>query len=287
MQALAIKPGSRSDEQDFLELLKCTPINTTQEHPLMRLHETGLPPSKAPMPLTTVIPIFRHLQCGTADRLMWIHWGRLASTVGDDMALAVYTAFIHTTKAGENNAGMSFGEVFRHGLGVYVWKHVGMDAPVQELSCLMQSLGSSSHRNPVLKCLLDPAHIERKLREVMVSVEIQEARTSPRSGKKCFNIAIVFLLQETMDVWHSANPLSPGHRFHLKRLRQQISKWKRTDPKIYEFAERVELPEHVESTVELEARLAEEKMDEEFSKLNFEDLLREEKIRRGLPPLAA
>lgn len=276
-QAFGLNPSSDEKERAFIERIRTVPTRAHELHPLIGEHETGLPPNTTPAPLTTVIPVMRD-----ADKLLWIQWARLKRAFGEDMALAVKTAFIHATNPGQPNAGMSFGEIFRHGLAVYIFRHEGIkqQPPLKKLQYLMGTFGQVDVNNPILRCFLDPARIAGKLDELQVSVEVQESPfPAGKPGNQVFNIAIVFLLSRTMDVWHSGNRLSPGHRCHLQRLRQQLAIWKRQAPQIARYVERFEVPAVPKSAELLEEELEEQRIDEELSQLNFGDMLKNEKAR--------
>merc|ERR1719272_1152571 len=119
------------------------------------------------------------------------------------MGLAVKSAFIQATSPGQPNAGMSFGEIYRHGLAVYIWRHEGPKhrPPLEELRTLMGTIGQVGYSNPIIRCFIDPAYIAEKMGELQISVEVQESREKLPSKRQVYNIAIVFMLSGTMDIW--------------------------------------------------------------------------------------
>jgi len=192
------------------------------------LHETGLGPEHLPVaPLSTVIPVFlaEEERKPGLNVVQMMTPSQIQTRYGDEALGATMDAFHNFTSPEACFVGESPGEVYRHGLAIYLLRHYGEDPPMDQLN---EMLSAFSHMdqiptNPVLRELLDPVCFDAKCRQVRCAVAIRQHTLKKRGH---FTIVLAMVLNKTMDIWHSANRKSPGHPSLLQQLRKKLSKKK-------------------------------------------------------------
>ena len=122
---------------------------------------------------------------------------------------------------------MQPGEVYRHGLAIYLLRHEGSEPPHETLSTLIQQINNCEPDNKIMGELIDPEH-NRKREELRVAVAIRESARATRKTRDnpdgtLLTIVIALVLAGTCDVWHTKNHLSPGHRNLLRPLRKKLA----------------------------------------------------------------
>ena len=184
---------------------------------------------------------------------------------------------------------MQPGEVYRHGLAIYLLRHEGSEPPHETLSTLIQQINNCEPDNKIMGELIDPEH-NRKREELRVAVAIRESARATRKTRDnpdgtLLTIVIALVLAGTCDVWHTKNHLSPGHRNLLRPLRKKLAICKTRDPKKDSAVERtVKVKLEAEPT---EKEIEEQALDDEFAAMSFEELLAQEKGLGGNVTLAA
>ena len=262
-----------------------------QHQPHMTGNETGLPPDEVPVPLSTVIPVFLHEErvAQGAKLVRMMTPAQLHSEYGDDAMCAMCDAFRNFTAPDACFPDMQPGEVYRHGLAIYLLRHEGSEPPHETLSTLIQQINNCEPDNKIMGELIDPEH-NRKREELRVAVAIRESARATRKTRDnpdgtLLTIVIALVLAGTCDVWHTKNHLSPGHRNLLRPLRKKLAICKTRDPKKDSAVERtVKVKLEAEPT---EKEIEEQALDDEFAAMSFEELLAQEKGRGGNVTLAA
>jgi len=230
----------------------------------MSEHKTGLPPDTVPNEEFLCIPVFEHGERtrgrnGVIGRAMTMV--ALRSKYGAPMSTAVGHAFyLHVHKEGALE-GFSMAEALRHGLGIYLIKLPLEQFSEEMLEKYVASFDTGGPNHGLFSMLLDPDHIEKELPNVHMQCAFRPSEDSQScTGKRFMNVAMVFILHETMDIWHPSNKLSPGHRYFLKNIRKKLPAG-RTCKKL-----------------DVGPSEAEIKEDIEFQSMSFEDVLRQEKL---------
>ena len=246
--------------------------------------ETSIPDNEIPVPFSTVIPVYMHdefWRTGKKPLARIMTPLQLLESYGEDAMNAMCDAFRNFTDPGACFPDMPPDEVFRHGLGMYLMRHVGAEPPHSQLSYLLGQINNldPSHDNKLLAQLVDPSRLEEKRPELRVAVAIREGASKKLETRDnpegiVLTIAIVLVLTGTCDVWHPKNTISPGHRQLLRALK---SKFGRSHDSCNEnIAERtLKLPPKP-GEPEAEERLKQKALDEEFASLSFEEVLAQE-----------
>jgi len=151
------------------------------------------------------------------------------------------------------------GDVFRHVFAVHVVEDLPRGQITEVVGEKIQFVTSHEFLKRVLK--------EDLSGQVRVSTSISEGKSVGE-----FYIVVVQVLRDTLDVWRTDNPHTPAHPGLMQSLLKRVKKLKRQG-RLNGFE--CTKPERKPSKQE---QLAEQLMDEEFSRLSFEEMLAQTKM---------
>jgi len=222
-------------------------------------------------------PLLQHLRPSTAVSVVCMMTpGGVRQKWGDKVLGCMNEAIDNLGVEGGVLPMKSPPEAYRHGLGLIIINQVGGEMP--DIPTLLTPFYEQEQRyeHPVLKALIDPSCFDEKIHEVALAVAM---RSWQKDDKRVHTVVIILILVGSMDIWHSANPCSPGDKKLFSQLRKRVAKKKAT------ACGGGEQMKGLEGVVPMPAPRTEEEiaLDEEFSELDFESLLAEEK---GAGPLS-
>jgi len=151
------------------------------------------------------------------------------------------------------------GDVFRHVFAVHVVEDLPRSQINEVVGEKIKFVTSKEFLNRVLKDDLSG--------QVRVSTSISEGKSVGE-----FHIVVVQVLEDTLDVWRTDNPHTPAHPGLMQSLLKRVKKLRRQG-RLDGFE--CTKPERKPTKQE---QLAEQLMDEEFSRLSFEEMLAQTKV---------
>lgn len=238
--------------------------------PSMALSTTSLSAPRVPSLLSTVLPIYLYDRRNVKSlEVSFMSLGKLSESAGAHVFEVVMEAFRNFTVPASNTpfTDMSLETVVRHTLMLYVIRSRTNRPPEGALhTCLDRKM-------MFLSGLLDTEHVKPDDYDDDVfaaSAFVGSAKEEVIHAESATVVA--FGCRTHMDIWHTGNTLSPAHQ----SLLTQLSKTFRNSKCVQEAKLQICLDDLAVQTLQTYAmEKQEEKADEEFANLNFEDLLRD------------